>query len=334
MKTALYFEVLEHQEVRCLLCPHYCKLKVDERGICRVRKNMEGQLISENYGMLTAVHIDPIEKKPLYHFYPGHKILSVGSFGCNLSCYFCQNCDISQASIDDYFGLRSITPETLIDMAREEPDNLGIAYTYNEPTIYYEFMMETARLAKAAGLKNVIVSNGYINREPLLEILPFMDAFNIDLKAFQDKFYKQAAGAHLRPVKNTLEEIRKAGKHLEITFLLIPSRNDDETHFREMLKWIRDDLGKDTVLHISRFFPAFKATEPKTSLNLMFRFCEMANDFLSYVYLGNVTGSESQNTICNVCGKIAVARRGFFIQRMGIDETGKCIHCGNQIVVN
>ena len=334
MKPALFYEEIGNHKVKCHLCPHHCILGQNETGKCLVRKNTKGNLISENFGLCSFIHFDPIEKKPLYHFYPGSHILSIGSVGCNLSCNFCQNCEISQTAVADYNGGQFLEPKEIIALASKYPKNIGVAFTYNEPTVYFEYMIEIARKSKGLGLKNVMVSNGYINPDPLQELLPYIDGFNIDLKAFTESFYKYVAKGNLEPVKETLKSINKAGKHLEVTNLLIPSQNDKMTDFIKMIQWISDELGKDTVLHLSRYFPAYKSNIDKTSLKLMFDFCEKAKQNLHYVYLGNVTGSESQNTICSGCDKIVISRYGNFVQKNGINLEGNCIHCNNKIVIS
>ena len=334
MMQALYYDALDHQKVQCQLCPHSCVLGLDERGDCDVRKNIDGQLITENYGISSSIQFDPIEKKPLYHFYPGSHILSIGSIGCNMSCNFCQNCEISQTSIDQYVSGQYYEPQDIVSMADDHPENLGIAFTYNEPVIYYEYMLAIAKLNSEAGNKNVMVSNGYINTEPLEELMPYIDAFNIDLKAFTDTFYRKITHGHLSPVLDTLGTIRDSGKHLEVTHLLIPSLNDNLKKFTQMVIWIRDQLGPETVLHLSRYFPAYQSTIPRTSLEILYNFCETARQYLDYVYLGNVAGSESQNTICSQCGKIVISRYGNFIQKNGVDPDGYCTHCSNKIVIS
>ena len=334
MTQALYYEEIGNSKLQCHLCPHNCVLKKGERGKCDVRKNVDGNLIAENHGLCSSVQFDPIEKKPLYHFYPGSHILSIGSIGCNLNCNFCQNCEISQTSIDQYVSGQYYSPEEIIDMSADHPENLGIAFTYNEPTVYFEYMQEIASESKKKGMKNVMISNGFINQQPLEDVIPLIDGFNIDLKAFTGSFYKKITKGHLDPVKEALKTIKKAGKHLEITNLLIPSQNDELSTFTEMVQWIREELGQDTVLHLSRYFPAHKSSIQKTSLGLLFNFCETAKQYLDYVYLGNVTGSESQNTICSQCGKIVISRYGYFIQRNGIDINGICTHCNNKVVVS
>lgn len=334
MTQALFYETIDHDKVQCHLCPHNCVLNIEERGNCQVRKNVEGKLITENHGFCSSVQFDPIEKKPLYHFHPGSHILSIGSIGCNLNCNFCQNCEISQTTIDQFISGQYYSPDEVISIARDHPENLGIAFTYNEPTVYFEYMMEIAALSKKNGMKNVMISNGFINPDPLKELMPYIDAFNIDLKAFTESFYRKVSEGHLAPVKDTMVAIKEAGNHLEITNLLIPSKNDDLTTFGKMVTWIRENLGSDTVLHLSRYFPAYRSSIQKTSLGLLFNFCETARQYLDYVYLGNVTGSESQNTICSSCGKIVISRYGSFIQKNGVDSNGVCIHCNNKVVIN
>ncbi len=329
---ALFYEEKEKKKVKCHLCPHLCLLRSGERGKCDVRMNLDGKLIAENYGLCSAVQIDPIEKKPLYHFCPGSQILSIGSIGCNLKCNFCQNCEISQTSIEQFLKGEFYEPEEIVEMAREFPENLGVAFTYNEPVIYYEFMYDIAPRIKELGKKNVMISNGFVSKEPFDRILPYIDAFNIDLKSFRNSFYKDITGARLRPVKETLKTIRESDKHLEITNLVIPTLNDDPDDFHRMVKWIRDELGKDTVLHLSRYFPAYKSRIPKTPSSVLFSLSEIARQFLNYVYLGNITGSESQNTICNRCGRMVILRNGYSVQKAGIDEQGKCIYCNNKII--
>lgn len=334
MTHALHYEEIDNGKVRCLLCPHECNLRPEERGKCQVRKNIDGKLISENYGICSSVNFEPIEKKPLYHFYPGSQILSIGSIGCNLSCNFCQNCEISQTSIESFLSGQYYSPAEVIEISADHPENMGIAFTFNEPVVYFEYMKEIALLSRKKGMKNVMISNGFVNEEPLEDILTFTDAFNIDLKGFTETFYKLVTKGHLAPILENLIAIKQSGRHLEITNLLIPTKNDDLPKFIEMVSWIRDNLGSDTVLHLSRYFPAYKSKIQKTSLSLLFDFCETARQYLDYVYLGNVTGSDSQNTICNQCGKIVISRYGYFVQKNGIDPNGICTHCNNKIVIS
>ncbi|MBC8485439.1 MAG: AmmeMemoRadiSam system radical SAM enzyme [Bacteroidetes bacterium] len=331
MKEASYY-IKQNGKVQCLLCPHKCIISEGKRGSCRVRKNENGQLISENYGQVCSLHFDPIEKKPLYHFFPGKTIFSVGSVGCNLHCKFCQNWEISQTGVEEYPNLNYYTPEEIVNMAKERKDNFGIAYTYNEPAVWYEFMLDIAKPAKLQGLKNVIVTNGYINPEPLEELIPYMDAFSIDLKALSEDFYRKFTSSGLEPVLNTLKTIKKYGKHFEITNLVITDTNDNVKEFSRMVDWLTNELGKDTVLHISRYFPTYKMNKEATSVSKLRQLFEIASNKLNYVYIGNIRTGEGQNTFCHECNHLVINRVGYFTEASGLDNTGKCIHCGKQIL--
>lgn len=331
MKTALYFEKLKDDKVQCTLCPHACTVVPGKTGECGVRRNVSGTLISETYRTVSALHFDPIEKKPLYHFYPGSTILSIGTIGCNLSCSFCQNCNISQATLADMPGCKNFSPHEVVDMATNHPGNKGIAFTYNEPVIFYEYMMEIAVLAKSGNLKTVMVSNGYINPAPLEELMPFIDAFNIDLKAFTEDFYKNEVHAKLEPVKKTLITLAKNKKHLEVTNLVIPGLNDDRAVFSDMTDWIESELGRNTVLHLSRYFPHHKMSRQATPLSTLADLHEIARKKLPYVYLGNVGGQEGQTTYCPGCGAVLISRRGYHTRIEGLSRDLKCISCNAPI---
>jgi pyruvate formate lyase activating enzyme len=328
---ALYFEEQADKKVRCNLCPHKCLLKPGQTGICCVRTNIDGMLMADNYGKLSSIHVDPIEKKPLYHFFPGKKILSLGSVGCNMRCNFCQNCEISQTSVKEFEWLKEYDIEDAVNEAAAIPGNIGIAYTYNEPVVFYEFMLDSAKEIHNKGLKNIMVSNGYIEEKPLQELIPLIDAFNIDLKAFTDSFYKKQTHSSLEPVLHALEIIRKSGKHLEITNLIIPTLNDDIKIFREMIIWIAKTLGDNTILHLSRYFPRYQSEIHSTTENTLIQFKEIAEEFLQYVYLGNV-GAEA-NTICPGCKNIVIERTGYQTRIIGLDKKGYCAGCGTQVVI-
>jgi len=333
MIESSYFEKLSDDDIKCTLCPHYCILVNEERGKCGVRKNLSGKLITENYGVLSAIHLDPVEKKPLYHYYPGSSILSIGSVGCNLNCSFCQNCDISQTTVDDYPWLTHYTIDQVLSFDNDTDNNIGIAYTYNEPTVYFEFMMDLAREAKKRQLKNVMVSNGFIAMEPLAEIIEMIDAFNIDIKSFQNKFYKQYTGARVKPIQNVVKKIRESGKHLEITNLIIPTVNDDVKEFENLLKWILDNLGSETVLHLSRYFPAYKLTIPATPEDLLIKLYNIAIKYLPYTYIGNIDLETGQNTICPSCSALLVERKsGYKTHIKSLDSRGHCVSCGLQVI--
>jgi pyruvate formate lyase activating enzyme len=273
-----------------------------------------------------------VEKKPLYHFYPGHSILSVGSVGCNLSCKFCQNWEISQTGVDEYPYLKSTTPEAIIAMASERSDNCGLAFTYNEPIVWYEFMLDMAKQARDKNLHCVLITNGFINPEPLEQLSAYIDAFNVDLKAFTEDFYKHIAGGGLQPVLESLKTIRKKGKHLEITNLVVTELNDDESTFREQMKWIAGELGKDTPFHISRYFPVYKMEKRATSMDTLMRFWEIASEYLSFVYLGNIQTEKGQDTFCPGCHSRVIERSGYSIYRRGVDKSGNCTKCKTRIL--
>jgi len=332
MKKAVFFEKLGQKKVKCNLCPHHCLIDDGKSGICLVRKNIDGDLFSENYEKVSAISIDPIEKKPLYHFYPGKKILSIGSVGCNLKCKFCQNYEISQVTVDEFAFLKSYTSEEIVQMALEKAENIGLAYTYNEPIIWYEFVLETARLAYQHGLKNVFVSNGFINPDPLSKLIGFIDAFSIDLKGFTEDFYKNLTSSRLAPVLKSIKQIKDAGKHIELTNLVIPGLNDDEEKFIEMIDWIAEEIGEDTVLHISRYFPMFKIKNLPTPESKLETLYEIACRKLKFVYLGNMKTIEGQNTICPNCGASLIFRSGYITKIERLDKSGNCAHCGQQIL--
>lgn len=330
---ASYYKKHADGSVKCMLCPHHCNLLIGESGKCKIRTNIEGTLVAEMYGNLSAVHIDPIEKKPLYHFHPGKEILSLGGLGCNFSCDCCQNYHISQSGKKDYPRLLFMSVQDIIKQAKKAADNIGIAYTYNEPSVWYEFMLEISRAAKSETLENAMVSNGYINKKPLMELIKYMDAFNIDLKCFDSDRHKQFTGGELKYVLNTLRSIRKEGKHLEVTHLVIPGINDDPKVFREMVDWIVMDLGPDTPLHISRYFPKYHMEKNATTAEKLLQFAEIAGGKLQYVYLGNLSLHEYQNTICPNCESLVILREGYSTSLVGLSKDGKCKSCGETVAI-
>ncbi len=325
---AQWYFPLNDETLQCRLCPHNCILKEGKSGICRVRFNQEGKLLTQVYGFVSAINFDPIEKKPLYHFYPGSTILSIGTYGCNLRCFFCQNCGISQTAAEPELPRSNYTPDQIIQMALKRPGNIGIAFTYNEPVIWYEYMYDIARLAKKAGLKTVMVTNGFVNKEPLEALLEYIDAFSVDLKAFNEEFYAKVTSSQLEPVKQTLKQISLAGKHLEVVNLVIPGLNDNETAFSAMAKWIATELGRETVLHISRYFPNYKLTTEATPVSSIRNLKRLAEKELSYVYTGNMH-TESSDTHCIKCNNILITRHSYAVSAVGLDAEGKCKVCGN-----
>ena len=272
--------------VECEICPHHCKIEEGHIGLCKGRKNEKGRIVSDNYGKITGIALDPIEKKPLYHFYPGSKILSVGSYGCNLNCPFCQNCDISMVGGKE-IETAYLSCEELIEKAviLKDRGNIGIAYTYNEPLIGYEYVRDCAVLAKEKGLENVVVTNGYICEEPLKELLPFIDAFNIDLKGFTEEYYHKLRG-DLKTVKQSIETAAKEC-HVEVTTLIVPDENDSAEEMEALSSWLAS-VSPEIPLHISRFFPRWKMQDKEaTNVNLVYRLAEVARGNLKNVYEGN-----------------------------------------------
>jgi pyruvate formate lyase activating enzyme len=316
-------------KTECLLCPHFCKIAEGKSGICGVRKNRGGAIILETYGVISGYSLDPVEKKPLYHFFPGNNILSIGSYGCNMRCDFCQNYHISQ-NIPERMN-REIQPEGLVKSALKSERNIGLAFTYNEPVIWFEFMRDAAVAAKEAGLYTVMVSNGFVNAGPLSEITEFIDGFNIDLKAFNNRFYRELTGAGLEPVKNGLKQIAASGKHLEITTLIIPGQNDDEKEMAEESEWIAGELGENVPLHLSRYFPMYRRDDPSTPLHSIDRLAEIASRKLNHVYVGNTLSESGQNTVCPECGTTVTTRSGYRTMLLNLDENGRCSGCGNLI---
>lgn len=320
MREAMYYEKSAGGYVNCCLCPHHCRIAPGRVGTCKVRKNIDGKLYSVNYGRVSSWAMDPIEKKPLYHFYPGSMIFSVGSIGCNFRCKFCQNWQIAQ--LTDIPTLQ-ISPGELIETAKRKEENIGIAYTYNEPTIWYEYILECAKLARYAGLKNVLVTNGFIEKEPLQELLPYIDAMNIDVKAFSEDFYKDLVFGSLLPVKQTVE-IAHARCHVEVTMLIIPGMNDRDEEIEELAKWLLS-LRKDIPLHITRYFPNFKLDIPPTPVERIKTARDIAMKYLDYVYTGNIAHDVGNNTYCPTCKKLIIRRAGYKTHSKVKDN--KCPYC-------
>lgn len=324
MKEAMFYEKIGGDIVQCSLCPHNCRISPDRVGICRVRKNINGSLYTTNYGRISSWAMDPIEKKPLYHFYPGSRIFSIGSLGCNFRCKFCQNWQIAQLAD---IPIELMPPRELVDIAKTQKGNIGIAYTYNEPTIWYEYVLECAKMAKEAGLKNVLITNGFIEKEPLEEILPYIDAMNIDVKAFREDFYKEMTSGRLAPVKQTVEKAQKRCL-VEVTTLIIPGMNDKTEDIVALAKWL-SHLRKDIPLHLTRYFPNYKLDIPPTPVETVKQARNIALEYLDFVYTGNIASGNGNNTYCPECGSIAIRRFGSLIEKKTEDK--RCINCKRTI---
>ncbi len=331
LHEALYYDKLDNSTVQCQLCPRKCVIPEGRRGFCGVRENRGGILYTLSYGKLVSINDqDPIEKKPLFHFLPGTRTFSIATAGCNLKCKFCQNWEISQKRPEEVEYV-SLEPQELVRKVKGS-GCLTIAYTYTEPTIFYEYMFDTAKLARAEGLKNIMHSNGYINEEPLRQLAKYLDAANIDLKGFTDDYYSRFTEASVEPVLKSLKILREEGVHIEITNLILAGFNDDSENITKMCLWIRDNLGADTPLHFSRAFPMYKLTSINpTPVETLERARKIAMDCgLRYVYIGNLAGSSGENTYCPKCKKAIIQRRGYFILENDVVE-GKCKFCGEVI---
>jgi len=331
MHTARYYKVLANNTVKCELCPHNCTLKDGQTGICRTRYNEKGTLFTSAYGNPCAVNIDPVEKKPLFHFLPEHKTLSIATAGCNFRCLNCQNASISQISPLESENYK-ILPEDVVKMALDK-NCKSISYTYTEPTIFFEYMIDTAQLAHISGLKNIVVSNGYINQEPLKELIQYIDAFNIDLKSFDDYIYKKLNGGSLQPVLDTLITIRDSNAWLEITNLIVPTYNDSENMIENMTKWLVENGFSNFPLHFSKFYPTYKVTNlSSTKVSVINKAVEIAlKNGMKYVYAGNVWGSTYENTYCPNCNNLIFKRMGYEIVEKNNLKDGKCVECGQII---
>jgi pyruvate formate lyase activating enzyme len=329
-KLSPYFTPLEGGEIRCELCPRQCRVPKGKRGACRVRENRDGKYYSLVYGAPCAVHLDPIEKKPFFHVLPATQSFSLATAGCNLQCKFCQNWEISQASPEEVYSY-DVSPDLAVKKAKEMGAR-SIAYTYVEPTIFYEYMLDIGLLAKKAGLLNVCHSNGFINPEPLRDLCKVMDAANIDLKGFTETFYRDLCNGELSPILETLKILKKEKVHLEITNLVIPTMNDEMSVVREMCIWINKELGPDTPVHFSRFYPLYRLRSlPPTPVSTLDKVRGAAlSAGLEYIYIGNVPGHEAENTFCPKCKKRVIQRTGYMVGETHL-KGGKCGYCGKPI---
>lgn len=328
-KEAMLYEKIERDRVRCFLCAHRCVIAPSHFGICGVRKNVDGKLFTFAYGNAVAANIDPIEKKPLYHFFPGTASYSVATAGCNFKCGFCQNWQISQISErEPGFKETVLTPSDIVKEAKLKGCH-SISYTYTEPTIFFEYAYDTAKLAKEEGLYNVFVSNGYMTREAFLEIKPYLDAINIDLKSFREEFYEKICRGRLKPVLESIKIAKELGIWVEVTTLVIPGQNDSEEELADIAEFI-SGVGREIPWHISRFHPDYKFTgykdTPVSTLNIAFDLAKERG--LRYVYLGNVFDRE--DTYCCHCHKLLI-KRGYFSTEENNIDGGKCRFCGKAV---
>lgn len=328
MHEARFWEKLADDKVRCNLCRFHCVIAADRRGRCGVRENRDGILYTLVYGRSISEQVDPIEKKPLFHFYPGSRALSIATVGCNFRCLHCQNSEISQWPHDNS-GIPGtvLDPATIVSHARDY-DCISIAYTYTEPTIFYEYAFDTAVQAHAAGIKNVFVTNGYISTQALEEISPYLDAANVDLKGFSEKFYRKVTGASLQGVLDCLKDYRRLGIWLEVTTLVIPGHNDSEAELRQIAEFIAGELGCSVPWHVTAFYPAYRMLDrPPTPLASLVKAREIGRQAgLEYVYMGNVAAGGGEDTLCPRCGAAVIRRHGFRL--LGVDlKQNRCAHC-------
>jgi pyruvate formate lyase activating enzyme len=316
--------------VQCNLCPHRCIIADGERGTCRVRENRGGRLFSMVYGNPCAIHVDPIEKKPLYHFLPTASALSLATAGCSLRCLYCQNWNISQVPPEETRNA-DLPPADVVYTAQQQQSPV-IAYTYSEPMVFYEYMLDTARLAREAGLRNVVISAGFVNPEPLRELCQVVDAIKIDLKGYDEEFYRDVCQAELGPVLEAIRTIYESDTHLEIVNLVVPTLNDSLEQLRALARWVARDLSPDVPIHFSRFHPDYRLTNlPPTPEETLDRARAVAlEEGMRFVYVGNVPGHLGNHTYCPVCGEILVARQGFAVVEYHV-QGGKCAYCGEPI---
>jgi len=330
IREARYYKKLDNKKVQCLLCPKQCVVSNNKRGYCEVRENQNGIYKTLVYGRLCTIHQDPIEKKPLFHFLPGTTALSVATAGCNVDCKFCQNWNIAQVRPEE-ISFRYVSPEELVNITKYYKSPT-IAYTYNEPTIFTEYICDTASTGREKGIHSVMISNGFIKREPISDLCDVLDAIKIDFKAFSEKFYREIVSGTMKPVLDTMVFIKEQGKWLEIVNLVIPTHNDDKNQIKEMCKWIKQNLGPDVPVHFTRFHPQYLMKNlPPTPVKTLEMAYNIARDAgINFAYVGNVPGHPAENTICPSCGKILIERTGYFIRSNNIINS-KCRFCQTSI---
>jgi pyruvate formate lyase activating enzyme len=328
--AAMHWKALEDKNVKCTLCARGCEVSEGMRGFCQVRENRDGKYYTLVHSRPVALHNDPIEKKPFFHYRPSTLTMSIATAGCNFTCTFCQNWEISQFGPEEVPSIH-LPPKTLVEKALSE-NSRSLAFTYNEPTVFYEYMYDSARLARENGLGACVVSNGYIRKKPLKDLLDHVDAYRVDFKSFTEDFYTKMTSAHLKPVLKTLQNLKKKGVWLELINLIIPTMNDSAEEIRAKSRWVKQELGPDVPMHFTRFHPTYKLTKlPKTPVKTLERCREVAMESgLRYVYLGNVLGHEGENTFCPFCGKLLIERIGFKVLK-NVLKDGACPACKKPI---
>jgi len=331
IKEAMFYEKIDHKTIRCALCPRNCVLSDGMLGFCRARRPKNGKHYSLVYGNPTAVNVDPIEKKPLFHFLPSTNAFSIATAGCNFRCKYCQNWQISQFSPEETTNYQ-LPPKEVVNKAFQYKCPT-IAYTYSEPSIFYEYMLDSARIAKIRGIRNMYHSNGSLNPEPAEELANYLDGANIDLKGFTQEFYSKIPEGYLDTVLNTLKILNRKGVWVEITNLVVPTLNDDLDKIKEMSIWVKENLGPDTPIHFSRFHPQYKLRNLySTPVSTLEKAREIAMGIgLNYIYVGNVPGHAAESTYCPKCKKAVILRRGYTVLEINIDNQGRCKHCSNPI---
>lgn len=321
-REAAFYEILDTGDIQCVLCPIMCRIKPGQTGVCSSRQNIEGRMVLLNYGQVSALHVDPMEKKPLYHFLPGSSILSLGNNGCNLRCAFCQNWQISQITSSTRF----IGPAEVVRQATDL-SLPAVAFTYAEPSVWFEYVLDTSRLLHDAGIKVVLVTNGLINEEPFRSLEPWIDALNIDIKSMDPRFYTGLCKGPLEPVlKTCIRAVETC--HVEITNLIIPGENDSDRNFHDLARFIRDHLGRNTVLHLSRYHPAYQFQKPPTPLSTLARACQIAREYLDFVFPGNISSPKEESTLCPECGSRLIDRYAYVVNSTHLDASGNCPDCG------
>ncbi len=330
-REALYYDRLGGNKIRCRVCPKECVVGDRERGFCGVKENRGGRYYTLVYGECAAVNVDPIEKKPLFHFLPSSGAFSIATAGCNFDCKDCQNWEISQVRPEQVEDPIHLPPDQVVALAKRYRAR-SIAYTYSEPVVFYEYMLDTARAGRAQGIKSIMISNGYIRPEPMARLAEYLDAIKIDLKSISEDFYRTYCVGELGPVLDTLKQVKRLGKWLEVVYLVVPTLNDSESTVRKMCQWVKGNLGSEVPLHFSRFQPHYQLKKlPSTPYETLQRCRKIARETgINFVYIGNVPGESNVSTWCPRCGKIVVRRMGFQVMEVNL-RNGACKYCARKI---